>query len=135
MRIVLDTNVWVSALLFPGGACDELLMQLLRHPEVELVASPFIIQEFQEVMRVKLRYSSVEAEKMLAVMRRMVVFVDPPESVHVVREKEADNRILECAVAGHADLLVTGDTKHLLPLKRFRGIPIRSPREVLDHWF
>jgi len=62
----------------------------------------------------------------------MAAFVEPIERIKVVKEKDADNRILECALAAEAQFLVTGDTKHLLPLKVFRGILIKSPREILD---
>ncbi len=57
--------------------------------------------------------------------------VDPQERLSIVREDEADNRILECAVAADADAIVTGD-RHLLRLRRFRGTSIMSPRDFLD---
>lgn len=134
MRIVLDTNVWVSALCFPGGACDQLLARLRRQPAAELVASPFILQEFEQVLRVKLGYAHREAAAVVHAIREMVTLVEPQSRIHVIREKASDNRILECAVSGEAALLVTGDAKHLLPLRTFQTILIRSPREVLDHW-
>jgi putative PIN family toxin of toxin-antitoxin system len=133
VRIVLDTNVWVSALAFPDGACDQLLRRLLRHHAVELFASSFILKEFERVLLKKLDFSYEETKSACRILRRLVTFVEPAELVKVVKEKDADNRILECALAAKAELLVTGDTKHLLPLKSFRGIAIKSPREVLDH--
>ena len=134
MRIVLDTNVWISALLFPRGVCDQLLKGFLQHTAVELVSSPFILHEIEQVVRIKFDYSRSEADSIRLLVEEMSTVVEPQEHVRVVPEKEADNRILECAISCKADLLVTGDTKHLLPLKAFRGVPIRSPREVLDHW-
>ena len=132
MKVVLDTNVWVSALVFPGGTCDQVLQYFIQQPAIEIIASPFILQEFERVLREKLELSSQETELALQTLRIMTAFVEPKERIRAVREKDADNRVLECAVAAEADLLVTGDTKHLLPLKIFRGIPIRSPRPVID---
>ncbi len=54
------------------------------------------------------------------------------ESISVVKDNEADNRILECAVAARADYLVTGDKEHLLPIETFRGVRIVSPAGFLD---
>lgn len=132
MKIVLDTNVWVSALVFPGGVCDQLLQYFIRHPAVQIAASPFILKEFERVLREKLELSFHETEVACQTLKRAALFTEPCEHIKIVKEKDSDNRILECAVAAKADLLVTGDTKHLLPLKLFQGIPIRSPREVLD---
>ena len=132
MKVVLDTNVWVSALAFPGGTCDQLLQYFIRQLAIEIIASPFILHEFERVLREKIGLSSDETRVALQTLRTVTALVEPKEPIEVVKEKDSDNRILECAVAAEADLLVTGDTKHLLPLKIFQGIPIRSPREVFD---
>ncbi|MBI4563519.1 MAG: hypothetical protein HY716_02350 [Planctomycetes bacterium] len=57
--------------------------------------------------------------------------MDPPRKVHVVRRKDSDNRILDCAVDVKADVLITGDRQDLLPLVRFEGIDILTPRDFL----
>jgi len=64
-------------------------------------------------------------------MRRLSDLVAPTFTLTDIVAKESDNRFLECAVAGRADLIVTGDRKHLLPLGAFRGIPIVSPAEFI----
>lgn len=132
MKVVLDTNIWVSALAFPGGTCDQLLQYFIRHRAIKIITSPFIIQEFERVLRKKLELSDQEINLALQTLRAVSTIVEPQERIRTVKEKDSDNRILECAVAAKADLLVSGDTKHLLPLKIFRDIPIRSPREVID---
>ena len=58
--------------------------------------------------------------------------VDPPRSVSVIREKDDDNRILECALSARAHYLVSGDRRHLLPLRKFRGVSIVTPAEVME---
>ena len=109
-----------------------MLQRLFRHPAVELISSSFILKEFERVLVGKLDFSHEEAEFACRTLRQMAAFVEPIERIKVVKEKDADNRILECALAAEAQFLVTGDTKHLLPLKVFRGILIKSPREILD---
>lgn len=59
------------------------------------------------------------------------MIVWPTITLAVVTAKESDNRILECAVAGHADVIVTGDRKHLLKLGAYEGIPIVSPADFV----
>ncbi len=130
-RVVLDSNVWLSALLFPGGVCDELLQQL-RQRRVELFVSQEILHEIRGVLRRKFGHSVERAEAVVREIRLMTQVVDPKTHVSIVTTDDADNRVLECALEARAELIVTGDTKHLLPLRQFQGIPIYSPRHVLD---
>lgn len=132
MRVVLDTNVWISALVFPGGVCDQLVRKLRESPSVVLLTSPFILQEFERVLVEKFGYAQHDAEPLRRAVEQFSTVVEPQGQVTVIHHPDADNRILECAVDGQADLLVTGDAKHLLPLQTFRGIRICSPREILD---
>lgn len=64
-------------------------------------------------------------------MRAISHLVVPAFTLAVITAKESDNWILECAVAGGADLIVTGDRKHLLPLGNYRGIAIVTPADFL----
>jgi putative PIN family toxin of toxin-antitoxin system len=66
-----------------------------------------------------------------AAIGHFTVLVHPRETLSVVSDDEADNRILECALAARADTIVTGD-RHLLQLRRFRGARISTPRQFLD---
>lgn len=134
VRIVLDTNVWISALVFPGGTCDKLVEHFLFSPAVQLLTSPFILEEFQRVLQIKFDFAVSETSRFLQLIREHTLIVETVEKVDVIHRDKTDNRILECALAGQADLIITGDRKHILPLKNFRGIPIRSPREVMDRW-
>lgn len=121
--------------MFPGGACDQLMQRLVYTPDVQLFVSPFMLTEFARVASQKLALPPRETERALRTIREIATIIEPQERLTIVREKDDDNRILECALAAAADLLITGDTKHLLPLHEVRGIPIRSPREARDRWF
>ena len=120
-RIVADTNIYISALNFSGKA-DEVLALGRVGP---------ILDEIGGVLARKFRWSATRMREARAAIGDFTVLVHPRQPVSVVREDEADNRILECALAAGADAIVTGD-HHLLELRRFGGVRITTPREFLD---
>jgi putative PIN family toxin of toxin-antitoxin system len=131
MRIVLDTNVLLSALAFPGSKPDQVL-RCVRRGEVDLFLSPFILAELERVLREKFRFSKRQTDDRVATIRRMASMVEPVERIALVVAKDDDNRILECALAAQAEYLVTGDTKHLLPLRSIGTIQILTPAAFLE---
>lgn len=131
MRVVLDTNVLLSALAFPGGKPDHVL-QRVRRGEVELFLSAFILAELERILRDKFRFTKRQTDERVAAIRRMATLVDPAERITLVTAKDDDNRILECAVAAHADYLVTGDKEHLLPLRSIGTSQIVTPAAFLE---
>ena len=126
MRVVLDTNVLISALAFPGSKPDQIL-ERVRRRETDLFISSFILGELERVLARKFRHTTAEVRQRVAAIRRMATLVEPGERIHLVEAMDDDNRILECAVAARADYLVTGDREHLLPLRSVQGIPIITP--------
>lgn len=131
MRIVLDTNVLISALAFPGSKPDQLLARV-RRGEIDLFISPFILSELDGVLREKFRLAAKEADARVRAIRAIAHLVDPTERVTVVTAKDDDNRILECALAAEAEFLVTGDKAHLLPLGSYRHTRIVDPAQLLE---
>lgn len=130
MRILLDTNVLISALIKTGKP-SELLDTVLAKNHALILSRP-IIEEFSKVVadpRIK-RY--VEPEEAAAFLRMLVargVVVRVTSRARTL--KSADDVILNTAYDGQADLIVTGD-KHLLELKQFKGIEIMSVSEALE---
>lgn len=131
MWIVLDTNVLISALAFPGSKPDQILSRI-RRGEAELFTSPFILAELDRILREKFGFSERETTVRVRFIRSLARLVEPTARISVVTAKDDDNRILECALAAQADYLVTGDKKHLLPLKTHRNIKIVSPAQFLE---
>lgn len=127
-RIVLDTNVYVSAYGF-GGRPAELMRAAIRG-EFELVTSPAILTEVAEKLESVLGFDRAHSEDVLRQTARIASIVRPAERVSVVLE-DADNRVLEAAVTAGADTIVTGD-KHLLVLGGWQGIRIMRVGELLD---
>jgi uncharacterized protein len=128
-RVVADTNVLVSAIQF-GGKPKQLL-ELAADGHVDLALSEAILDETLRVLRDKFHRTPEElreSDKQLRVVGRIVT---PTERIDAIDADPSDDRILECAVAADAEIIVSGD-RHLLSLRRFRGIPIQRVGDFLD---
>ena len=135
MRIVLDTNVLISAFLSRAGSPFQ-IMQLTRTGDLVLIMSPAVIEEREQVihvpnLRAYANYSDNQAEQFLRGIERSSFWVPMDQTLAVVADDESNNRFIELAVAGKARYIITGDKRHLLPLRRFQGIEIVSPTELL----
>lgn len=129
IKVVLDTNVIVSALHF-GGNPDKIL-NLANERLIELLISPFILDEVAGVLRKQFKWGEVRIEDALVAIKETATLVHTTNKLSIIKEKDSDNRILECAVSGGADFIVSGDTKHILPIKEYQGIRILTPVEFL----
>lgn len=128
MIIVCDTNVLVSALAFPGGVPDKILRAVFSG-RLEHATSPDILTELRKVLKKVLGVEDKTIESLVKFVAESSRLVYPTERLHIIKEDESDNRILECAVTAKADFLITGDKKHLLPIKKYHGTAIVSPRD------
>lgn len=129
LRIVCDTNVLVSALAFGGP--PEAILQLAARRIIQLVLSPFILEETRRTLESKLAWTQARTTHALTALRELAEIVEPKERLSVISSPDADNRVLEAAVAAKVAYLVTGDTRHLQPLGTIRSIPIVSPSSFL----
>ena len=129
MRVVFDTNIYVSALVFPGGRADAAMQRILGGIDV-LVVSPAIINEVLGVLAEKFSRDREELSRVAVLLADIGEVVKPRFRLSVLPD-EPDNRILEAAVAGRAAAVVTGD-KALLALGTYRGIPILTLARYLD---
>ena len=133
MRIVLDTNILVSALITKGTPPDQLYQAWLRN-EFELITSVAQIDEVTDVLarpRLRKYVDPDEAAQMVAAIhQRATVLSDVPVARRSPDPK--DDPILAAAVVGDAELVVSGDRSDMLALGEVEGIPIRSARESLE---
>ncbi|MSQ70376.1 MAG: putative toxin-antitoxin system toxin component, PIN family [Betaproteobacteria bacterium] len=129
IRVVFDTNVLVSALVFPGGQGDAALRRIIAEAD-QLILSRPIIDELLDVLGRKFAREAEELAHVAVYLSELAVLVAPKRRLRVVKD-EPDNRILECAVAGRARFIVTGD-KALLALERFWNIQLLTLRDYLD---
>jgi uncharacterized protein len=129
LRVVADTNIFISALMFGGVPGSFLDLAFLR--AFLLVTSPALLDELDEKLRAKFEVSPGDAELIKARLESCALVVTPDIVLAVIKEDPDDDRVLECAVAGGADYLVSGD-RHLLKLVSYVGIPIITVRQFMD---
>jgi len=132
-RAVLDTNVLIGALLFPGGMTDKALSLCLAGT-ARLVTSEVLLAELYGVLSEKFGVSAKDGRAAVSFIRSVAEVVTPGIVLDVVKADPDDNAVLECAVWAEVDVVVTGDKAHLLPLKAFRGIPILTPRQFVERF-
>lgn len=136
VRAVLDTNTLVSAILSPHGPPRRLL-DAARAQVVELRSSPVLMAELLDVLArekfaTRLAAAGLTPLGIVGEIRRLAVMVSPAEVPRIVPGDADDDHVLACAVAGQADLIVSGD-KHLHGLGgRYRGIAIVTPAEAVQ---
>jgi len=127
-RVVADTNIYISALIF--GGLPGMLLDLGLMQAITLVISPPILDELQDKLCMKFGVLAQDAAAIRAKLETVGDLIDPAMVLDVVTDDPDDNRVLECAVAGRADYIVSGD-RHLLNLKQHAGIAILTAREFL----
>jgi len=129
IRVVLDTNVVVSALLRPDGLQAIVLLLALRG-DIELCVSEAVLAEYEKVLhRPRFKFPSSEIDRNLAAIRAAGKMVRPSTRL-TESSDESDNRIYECAEAAAADFIVTGNTRHFK--KPYKNTQIVNGRQLLD---
>jgi uncharacterized protein len=129
IRAVLDTNTIVSGLGWGGHPGAVLDAALAGH--FELVTTPILLGELRRVLTYpKLQVVIGDADELIDLLALAAIVVTPTEAVELVRDPD-DDRLIEAALAAHADLIVTGD-QDLLTLGHVNQIQILTPREFLE---
>lgn len=134
MRVVVDTNVLVSGLLFGG-----LPREIVDKARADVVTLCFTESTFEELLRVLL-YPKFEKERLRrlpnfdtvfdGILSRSLRVLEPDNVPDIITSDPSDNKFLACAIAAQVEYIVSGD-KHFLNLKKFAGIPIVTPRQLL----
>ena len=125
MRVVFDTNVLVSALNFPGGP-PEAAYRLVLEGHIELVTTRTLLAELARVLAGKFGWDDARTGEAIGQVIRIGVVSEVTEKVEEILDDPSDDCVLEAAVAGKADVIVSGD-RHLLSLASWRGINIVRP--------
>ena len=131
-KVVLDTNVLVSALNFGGNPDLILRLSRGRTKRFDLFLSPFILKELSVILSGKFFWSTPRIERATQLLVKWGDVVSTKKSISAIPKDrdDDDNRILECAVKAKADFIVSGD-KHLLNLKKYEGIRMVTPAQFL----
>lgn len=128
MRAVFDTNIFISAFMFPGGRAEAALSKVIEG-EVQLLVSKPLIHEVIDVLSRKFSRDAEELARVAVYLSELGKVVQPKRTLSVLRD-EPDNRILECAVTGRADVIVTGD-QAMLELGEYKDVRIVTLRDFL----
>jgi putative PIN family toxin of toxin-antitoxin system len=129
LKAVFDTNIFVSALAVPGGQAERAI-DLVLDARVNLCISKEIIHEVLGVLAQKFAKGPEELSRTAVFLSELAELVVPRKKLAVL-DDEPDNRILECAATGNADVIVTGD-RAMLNLKKYQEVRILSLRQFLD---
>lgn len=132
MRVVLDTNVLLSAILF-GGTPGRILAAW-RAGQLELVISPDIVEEYFEIgERLSKRYSDVDVQPILALIVQNAIIVPSNPLLEDVCDDPDDDKFLACALTASTEIVVSGD-KHLRAVSGHEGISVLTPRQFADQF-
>jgi putative PIN family toxin of toxin-antitoxin system len=129
IRVVLDANVWISSVL-KAESIPGVIVAATRSGRFQPIVSTQLIDQVLRHLS-RLGFSVGKVNDTYITMTDDSLLIEPQKKLDVIVGKDLDNRVLECAVEGQADYIVTGGKKHLLPLGTFQGIRIVSPRDFL----
>jgi putative PIN family toxin of toxin-antitoxin system len=130
LRVVFDTNVLISAFVFPGGA-PETAFRAALSGRITLVTSPALLAELARVLADKFGWEDPMVEAVARQLARIGLVVRPNTPLSVIEQDPDDDRVLEAAREGSADVIVSGD-RHLLELGSWEGIGIVRFVELLE---
>lgn len=128
-RVVVDSNVYVSALVF--GGVPQKVLDLIQNRGVKLYVSQSIMDEVAGVLSRKFGWTQAELAQFLPPLWARCILVKPTRRLKISRDSD-DDRVLECAEAAGADFLITGNAKHFP--KAYKTTAVVSARQFLDGW-
>ena len=132
MKIVLDTNVFISGIFF-GGPPSQILKSW-RHANVQIVLTEGILVEYQRVSEaLSAKCPSVNIEGIIELFTIFGEFVETKGMTESICEDPDDNKFVECALASQSKLIVSGD-KHLHNISGYKGIEVLKPRQFVDNY-
>lgn len=127
-RVLLDTNVLISAHVF-GGIPQQVYNMVLER-QIEAVTSQILIAELIETLTKKFDFELIRIEQFEKIIKKHFKMVYPNQNIAILRDND-DNRVLEAAIEGKCEYIVTGD-RELLELGKYKGISILAPTEFLE---
>lgn len=128
MRVVFDTNIFIAAAL-KGGFAEDIIEMAATTELITPLTSEEILHELSEKLTSKFHWTAKQAQFFQDRVREIAEVVEVTEKISVITRDPEDNKILECAVAGNVDLIVSAD-QDLIKLKKFRTIAIVHPKTL-----
>ena len=132
MKIILDTNVFMSGIFFHGAPYD--ILNAWRHNRVYLVVSPDILNEYRRVATQLIKaFPGVNPDTFIDLLMVKAKMVESPALPEQICTDKADDMFLSCALASKTKIVVSGD-KALLKTSGYRGIIVLSPRDFINRY-
>lgn len=131
-RVVLDTNVYLSGIIF-GGNCRHILDLMIKR-KIRIITSPAILLEISQKLKQKFKWSQNKIFTVIKTLVESTKVVQPKIKIRAVRTDKSDDKIIEAAAAGRTKYIVSGD-QHLLKIKQYQKIKIVTPQEFLSICF
>jgi len=129
IKVVPDTNVIISSIFWRGAPYKFMKRGFKR--EYIIILSPEILDEVIDKLRNKFNVPGNKIQKLISILIIFSFVIEPTRKINAVKDDPNDNRIIECAVYGNADYIVSGD-RHLLDLEKYKSIKIVTPRDMLE---
>lgn len=129
MRVVFDTNIYVSAFVIQRGLAEKAMLRIIEGEDALLISKD-ILDELLSTLARKFSRDIDELSRVAVTLTEMAETIKTESRLKALKD-DTDNRMLECAADGRADLIVTGD-KDMLQLKNYKGIKIISIRSYLE---
>lgn len=124
LTVCIDANIYISGIAFGGKPLK--IIELALDRKFYVVTSSSILTEVKRNLIKKLDFTEAEVDRLLNEIIQVATIYEPTGQIQYIQHVQ-DNLVLETALLGNADILVTGDKKDLLPLKIFHGIIIEPP--------
>ena len=131
-KVVFDTNIFISAILFGGNPLR--CLEMSWEGKIIVVTSKAILLELAEKMNKKFDWEEEEVRDLIEGITKFAEIVEPKEKIDLIKKDPADNRVLEVARKAKADFIISGDKRHILPLKRFEGTKIISAADFIKQF-
>ena len=132
MKVVVDTNVFVSAVLF--GGIPGRILDMWRDGDIDLLLTPKILSEYEDIVhRLHVRYPRVDPEPIVSLVIRRGVFVADEELSQPVSIDLDDDKFLAAAIAGESKIVVSGD-KHVRDVSGYRQVEVLTPAQFVRRY-
>jgi len=128
-KIVFDTNIFISAIIFGGS--PRICLEMARNGEIELYTSKVLLVELASKLQDKFGWDSEDVTSVILGISKFATITQPSIEISKIRIDPSDNRVLEVAREINADFIISGDKKHILSLRKFGKTKIVSAAEFL----
>jgi uncharacterized protein len=130
VKVVFDTNIYVSAFAIPGGKADLALRRIVDGDDLLYLSRPILL-ELTRILSHKFSHDREQIARVAVFLSETARFVEPKSRLRILKD-DPDNRILECALAADAEVVVTGDAA-MLDLGVYKTVRIITLRQYLEH--